>query len=29
VVTLDHDAPLVRERVRSFALELDAPKATA
>jgi carboxylesterase len=27
VVTLDHDAPLVRERVLSFARELDAAKA--
>jgi carboxylesterase len=28
VVTLDHDAPLVRERVRSFALELDAASSS-
>jgi carboxylesterase len=27
VVTLDYDAPLVRERVRSFALELDAGRS--
>jgi hypothetical protein len=26
VVTLDFDAPLVRERVHSFALELDAAR---
>jgi carboxylesterase len=26
VVTLDHDAPLVRERIRAFAYELDAAK---
>jgi carboxylesterase len=29
VVTLDHDAPLVRERVLSFALELDEAKLAA
>ena len=29
VVTLDHDAPLVRERILSFARELDAAKTTA
>jgi carboxylesterase len=28
VVTLDHDAPLVRERVLAFARELDAARAT-
>jgi carboxylesterase len=29
VVTLDHDAPLVRERILAFARELDAAKARA
>jgi carboxylesterase len=29
VVTLDHDAPLVRERILTFARELDAARAPA
>ena len=28
VITLDHDAPMVRERVLAFARELDKARAT-